>query len=124
MSYQIERLEHHPALLIKFNQDFVVPNDILAYMIEAKVILEQEPEPISILLDLTDYNLSLDNLLHGTKISMKPENNIAKQVNVKQIIAITDSKIIVRSLDGFMSLGLGDNIIGVSSLDEALEKLS
>lgn len=123
MSYEIERLEHHPALLIKFNDDFVIPDDILEYIVEAKVILEQEPQPISVLLDLNDYKVSLDNLFQGTKISMKPENNIAKQANVKQIIAITSSKIIVKSLDGFVSLGLGDNIIGASSLDEALKKL-
>lgn len=123
MSYEIERLEHHPALLIKFNDDFVIPEDILEYIVEAKVILEQEPQPISVLLDLNDYKVSLDNLFQGTKISMKPENNIAKQANVKQIIAITSSKIIVKSLDGFVSLGLGDNIIGASSLDEALKKL-
>lgn len=120
MSYTIERLNNHPALVICMNDDFQIPDDIIAYTREAGELLEHEDEPVTVIADLLNYTLSVNDLLSSTKLSMNEEHNLGKHAKVKKVILVTESTLLKKSLDGFGKLGVMNDVQAVKSIEEAL----
>lgn len=124
MSYTIERLTNYPAILVTFNEDFQIPEEFLDYATETHAMLDREPEPVYIITDITNFNVSVNNLLQGTKLALNPEANVAKNPKTYGSIIVTDAGLLKRSVDGFRKLGIVDDLKVVTSLEEALELCS
>lgn len=121
MSYKVEYLPEYPVVIITFNEDFKIPDDMLAYVIEAASFLDAEAHPIPVIIDITPYTMSLDGLLQATKAGGKGDANIAVHPNVSKVIVVTKATLIKMSLDGIRKLGLAREIEAATSLEEALK---
>jgi hypothetical protein len=120
MSYKIEQLTNPRAIFVTLNEDFKIPQEIVAYTKEVASLLEKEARPIPIVVDMRQYSVSFEALLSGTNLALNPEANITKYPNAGKLILITRETLLKMSMDGFRKLGIASNIQAVSSPDEAL----
>lgn len=124
MSYTIERLTHYPTILVTLNDDFKIPEEFVAYAAETQELLDREPERVFIITDMTNFNVSVNDLLQGTKLALNPQINVAKHPKTRGSILITNAGIIKKSVDGLRKLGIAEDLKVVTSLEEALELCS
>jgi hypothetical protein len=124
MSYNINRLAEHPAFLVSINKDFNIGKEMPPFFSEIKTMLDQELNPLSVILDMTQFTMSFDDFLKGTQISMSSRNeNPAVHSMTKEFIIIAESSLWKMSLDGFRKLGAMRDARIVKTLDEALSIL-
>jgi hypothetical protein len=120
MSYTLERLDNPAAYVVTFNEDFDFKDDIVRYHRELSAALDEEPSPVSMIVDTSKIAFDLAEFLGGTRAAMQAEVNPNHHPNSKHLILVTTSKVLKMSVDGFKKFGLVRTVYIASDLDEAL----
>lgn len=120
MSYTIERKNNPAHYLVTMPEDFNLDTDLVAYFRELARDIKNEAKPLSVVLDMLNYSVSLNDLLSATKDLMDIDENPYQHPNAKQLIIVTDSKMIKMSMDGFRKFGIVKKFHAVDSLNEAM----
>jgi len=123
MSYTVQRLKDYPAILISYHDDFDISSDYALSTKDAMKLLDAESNPVTIIIDLTEFSMSLNDLLEGTRLAFKPDMNTAKHSKTLNTIVISKMGIMKKSVDGFRKMGLSDDLRVADSLEDALALL-
>jgi hypothetical protein len=121
MSYTIEHLPKHAAILTTFAKDFSVSTELASCFTALATELDKTQTPLTVILDMLQYSLSVDALIEGTKIVLTGDNPI-RHAKTKRFVAVTHSSLIALSLDGFRKIGIGD-VKTDTSVEEVLKTL-
>ena len=124
MSYSIERLNNPDVYLVTLNEDFEIQTELPQYFKELSIAINNEPEPLNLIVDVSNLGLSFDDLLGGTKGMMNADRNPYLHPNSKTAILVTKNRMIKMSLDGFAKLGIAKTTKVVESVEEALQLAS
>ena len=124
MSYEIKRLDDVPAIVTTFHTDFDPATELATVITEMRQIISDEAHPIYVIMDLSTFTISLNDLFVGTGVGMRSRdtaNKIESMENTIKTIIVTEQKILHASIKGFERFGLGKNLDIVDSLDDALK---
>lgn len=120
MSYTIERKNNPPSYIITLNEDFDLKTELIAYFKELTMALESESKPISVVVSMLNYSLSLSELMTATKDMMSMDVNPYQDPNVKHVIMVSTDKLLRFSVDGFIKFGIVKTIKTADTVEEAL----
>jgi hypothetical protein len=123
MSYSIERLEDHPVLLITYNADFQVPEELEQQLHDANTYLDRESDPITVILDTGDYTSTVQDLMTSTRYLMTADNQIPNHPMTAKTILVTDMRMLKMGMDGMHRMGIVQNIDLVTALEEAFNRV-
>src|SRR6185369_7895523 len=94
MSFKLERLQDMPALHLSFSDD-VVFADIMLEMSDAVFnALEQETHPIYYIIDGQNLKMTFNDILNSVQYGTKTGHSNFKHRNIKQLIFVSNSKMI------------------------------
>ena len=124
MSYQIERLPDVPAVVATFNADFDAATELESVITELRQTISNEAHPIYVVMDLSAYNISMNDLFVGTGVGMRSRDTEKKAESMDKTlktIIVTKHKILQASIKGFERFGFGKDLELATSLDDALQ---
>lgn len=124
-TYSVERLSHPSSYLVRYTADFHGEEATLSVYQELSNLLDTEFEPISIIFDLSQLDITVNDLMVSSKILTQSKDlNPVNHPMAQQSILITNSSMIRLSIEGFRKFGgVVKDMRAVSSLDEALQLL-
>lgn len=124
MSYKLERLEDYPAMVTTFNADFDASTELESVITEMRRRISVEETPIYIIMDMSAYDISLNDLFVGTGIGMRTRDGDNREASVKntlKTIIVTEQKVLQASIKGFERFGFGKNLEVATTLEAALQ---
>lgn len=122
MSYTIELLPHQSVIIVTLARDFDNETELPIYWSELSNLFEDVLEPTHVITDVREYPVSVNDLIIGTKISMRLRNPY-KHENCAMNVLVTNSELIKASVNAFMSVGLAKHLMAAQSVDEALQMI-
>lgn len=124
MSYTIERLTNPSVYLVTLLADFSLSSDTETYHKELDDLLSNEAQPISLILDVREYQITFDNLMGGLRALTQNNLNPYQNSNTCKVIVVTSNRMMKLSVDGILKFGFMKELEVVSSIDEALSKVT
>lgn len=112
-NYNIELLPDEPVLIFTAYKAYSLVEDQPQAGAEVQQYLDQASEPLYHILDITEASLSLDDVILAANFGARGQNTSAngkhgpvwKHPNIRELIFVTDKKLVnlaVRGLDSLM----------------------
>jgi len=121
MSFDTKLLPNEPILLQIWNADFSFKAEAEEVEKQAKEILDSVDEPVFYIADMRAARLTLEDVIAGANQTGRGAEPIFKHPNVRQIIFISENRILELGAKGMRSPVFGGIDVKVfKTLDEAL----
>jgi hypothetical protein len=132
MSYSSHQLPGEPILIVTLYADFDLATEGAIIEAERIALLEAAQEPLYVILDLSQIELSLDDIVKGSNmlvrgVSLAPRSeqngiSIFNHANLRQLIFVSGSRVIKLAASGmnYPVFG-GQDVVVFASVEEALE---
>ena len=124
MSYSIERFSHPQAIFVTIHSDFNFAEEASIYSHQLVEMLEKEPTPIYIIMDLSTFKLPLQELFSVTKELIQTDVKPYQHPNCLEVIVVTDATLWKASLDGFVSFGILKSVRAAATVEDALQMVA
>lgn len=124
MNFSITRSMTHPAIVVVFKDEYDFAKDAPVHDQQLWDMLDQEDQPISVIVNTLDYKIGVEKLMHGTRTAMQSSVAPYQHRNCAALILVTKNQLLQISVDGFRKLGIAKSVRVAKSLDEALAMLS
>jgi hypothetical protein len=122
MTYQVERLQDLPALLVKFDEDDIVSEIIEKLIEKVFAIFEASEEPLYYITDARKLKMSFNDIMSSLQYTTRGSQAILKHPKMKQLVVISESKAIATTVKGLNSVSFGNiNAIVFETLEAALQ---
>jgi hypothetical protein len=93
MSYTIEKLPNEPIIVQVLNEDYTFGNEAAPSMAELTKLLDAQPEPVWLIMDMSAISLSLDDAIQAASMSTQ-QFKLLKHRNAQESILVSDSRLI------------------------------
>ncbi len=115
-NYYIDLLPDEPIILSGLYKEFSVVADQPRSDAETRQTLDQVSEPVYLIIDLTEISFSLDELVVGSNFAARGQHitdtrgqsPLWKHPNIKELIFVTDKRLIKLAVMGLDSLAFGN----------------
>jgi hypothetical protein len=106
MSYSIEKLPNEPIIVQILNEDYTFGGEASPSMKELTQLLDAQPEPIWLIMDMSAVTLSLDDAIQAASMATE-QHKLLKHRNTRESILVTDKRLIK-----LMAQGMNNPIFG------------
>lgn len=132
MSYSSHQLPDEPILMVTLNADFDLAAEAAIIENERITLLEAAQEPLYVILDMSQVEFSLDDLItatnmlvRGAALAPSSEQNghsLFSHANLRQFIVVSGNRMIHMAAKGMSHPVFGSqNVAAFASVEEALE---
>lgn len=119
MSYNTILPPGEPIIVQTLNDDFDVAGELGPAMREVHDVLSAYEKPVFLIVDMSAYKLSVDDLVVGASMSSGGEEPIFKHPNIRQVVFVSPSKIVELAAKGMNTATFGHVDIRVFASQEA-----
>jgi hypothetical protein len=131
MSYSSHQLSGEPILLVTLYADFDLATEAAGIEAERIALLEAAQEPLHVILDVSQVELSLDDiikasnmLVRGASLAPSSEQNgysLFSHANLRQFIVVSNNRMVHMAAKGMNHPVFGSqNVAAFTSVEEAL----
>ena len=121
MSYEINVLDDHTAILLTLNSDYDVKNDTQASGDEMLAILDAVDHQLPLIADLRDLKVDFASMVAGLALGTRGPSVVFGHPNISQIVFIADSGLIRIGTKALSQAQYGSiHVMVVDTLEEAL----
>jgi hypothetical protein len=119
MPYKMEKLPHEPIIYLTYSPDFSVTRELPQQMEETVVLLDAQPEPVYLIIDVRETQFSLDDLIQGANMATR-QRKVLLHPNIEANLVVTNSKLVALTSKGLKSPVFGSIKIEVfETVEEA-----
>lgn len=121
MTYRHEIMPDEPILVAYIDSDYSVARDMAESDQKGWELLDTFDEPAFFIVDLTQLTLNVNDVIQGANQGSRGERPLWHHPNIREIIMISQSKLIRLAAPGMNTLAFG--FVGIKvfdHLDEAL----
>jgi hypothetical protein len=118
MSFKIELLPNEPILRQVWAEDYSVKEEAKENIRQIRELLDSATEPVFFINDMRFPNLSLDDIIIGANVTGRGEAPIFQHPNIRQVIFISESKLLELGARGMKSATFGNVDIKVFKTPE------
>ncbi len=120
MDTRVQKLDNEPIIIVTIDADFSIREDGEAMNEVVLALLDAQPTPIFLIMDLREMKIDLEDMIFGANQAAR-QLHLFKHKNVRERILITASRVITLSAQGMQSPIFGGIEMKVfKTLDEAL----
>ena len=131
MSYTVKKLDHEPIIHYKLGADYSIVAESAAAEAEVIALVAAQVEPVYVIFDFSQVKLGLEDVVQGSNMLVsgvgakrhagEKTQGIFDQPNMRQMIMVTDSRLIQMAAKGMNSPIFGNqNIVVCATPEEAL----
>lgn len=121
MNYKIEIIQDEPIVIVTLYKHFSFAVDDSVATGEVWEILDQNNQPMFMIMDVTALSLSLDDLVKSANNDTHGERAIYHHPNLLELLVVTRSAMVKLAVKGITTVTFGNvNARAFETVDEAL----
>ncbi len=121
-SYTLEQLPGEPIIVLTMYESFSPADDLPEILDRLKEMLDSAEEPICFINETLRLKVSLSDLISTASLVARGEGAVYHHPNMKEVLVVTDKKIISLGAEGLRSDIFGNVPISVfETMEEALD---
>ncbi len=121
-SSTLEQLPGEPIIVLTMYESFSAADDLPEVLDRLREMLDSAEEPIYFINETLQLKVSLSDIINAASLIARGEGAIYHHPNMKEVLVVTDKKLIGLSAEGLRSDLFGNVPISVfETLEEALD---
>lgn len=117
----VDRLSGEPIVILTVSGSATDLRDAQQAMMELQTVFDEASEGLFFILDVSDVQISLDELLRGASNAYRGDNPIFKHPNIRETLQVSNDPALALAAEGFDTEIFGNVKIQLfATLDEAV----
>lgn len=103
MAFTVEKLADVPAVVSRLHPNFDMQAEQLELQANVREHLEAAPEPLFYIVDLTQHQLNISDIMQGANTGARSDESIWRHENIREVIFVSPDKTVQRAVAGLNS---------------------